>query len=1670
MSMTVDKYLSQVNTQKNARSTLRRLGSALSVLVILGVFWGLKLTGITMAGDAFCGMEEHVHSETCVMQELICALEETPAHVHSDECLEQILICPEEEAEAHTHSEECSQKTLVCTLSDEASPHSHGDECYIEVPACGMEEKKVRTVEYTLGCGLEETKGHTHDDDCYTLTAVCGEEESEDHQHSEECMENILTCERSESEGHSHSDACYVAAASEEEEGHVHDDSCMESQLVCDLQEEEVHTHTDACYLETKCCELEETEGHTHTDACYEVGTEYACGVEETEGHTHGEECYSSEENECPIEEHIHVPSCYSDTSADLETSDNWEDSMMDLEPSVIPAENVVLVAESQLNMAESLRNFEVDEAGIRRGITRYGQWYGNPYGDWSAMFACFCLEYAGIEEIPTNAGPETMRLSWEEEGLYAAAAEGEPLMGFLLFLDKNDDGKADSVAVITDYNEDEQIIFAIEGDLSMQVTQIRDVALPEDEETEEVSEEAEEETTPEASAEEETTDEETEAEEEEPYEVPEGYTVNFFDVDRVARTLYELDDPAIMGYGEVPFMPDAEVYAPGDRIIWLDGTNGGLQSLLGASNEKIVLDNSETSFTLPGNDDLYRPSMGGVPPQDAFNAPTQYAYELRGWYDVTTGNYYKPGVTVEVPVGSANRVFYADWVPMTYDIGQPNEKVADTVSTSDFVKIRMFDYNELFNLMSVNLNNNSQYRVLNENSHREMWTLVTSGSTFYNTQNRKPTAENTNTLNFVFRDWDYKYLNQNNQQAAGAITYPENINDKNTYLSDTNGRSYPGTLVGNTYTSGTYTDRLKDLLFGTDNSYDPDSGDGVIGKLYLGEADHLFQFGTDPNDEDTYGYYYYDSELNAASYNQSNQRFYVYNYLEKTSASGTDAEEGDDQQAGTAGSTGGKFSDFLPLNSPYVNTNGKPPAEYSYVGENNEYVGTTHYQYEATNGTKSVRAEFLCGMYMEVDFYLPNTPGQGNGNLDIHGNQMHFKFDGDDDVWVFVDDKMVLDLGGVHAIDSGDINFSTGTVTNSNNTALSEHFSRVVKSIGAGEHTLKIYYLERGSSQSNCAIYFNLAPRFSFSIEKEDTLTKDALNGAEFSVYTDAACKTPAQLWPDKESHDLRKDATVTNTFTVVNGKATMWGLVAGQTYYIKETKAPDNPDYNKDDRVMNGIIKVSLNNMGNASYNVEMLPGANNSVSGGFTVHGYRIDEETQEAYIIATNSPWWVNETTSVHARKVWADDADHSGDSVTVYLTVKITDTETGKTEIRRLQEATLSEANDWKYQWDNLPKYWEQSNQVEVEYGIEEAYIEGYVGKVTSNDKTETVTTSSWEKVTTFADDGVYLLGVTRNGVTQYMATPSSTSNDTGFVWMTESAAKSSPAAQWTADVETTGQGNNSVTTVKLTNGDGRTLTCWDYGNGVSDFFTYQGGEDSNRKQKFRFTFTGNTVKLYYQDGSSFYLSPNAPADGDATKLDDTNANDAMVITPLRKTTTTTTVTVPTGIPAFKVTNTPLEPDQKTTVTVNKQWNYGSLTDSNLHASARVTMKLLANGKDTGRTVTLTAPNWTATFTGLPAVENGVYINYTVKEVEIRGVDPDDWIPSYGPVTSSGDNPTYSTTVTNTYFDGVSGPELPSTGTAARLMYILCGSGIMLTSLVYGIIIRYKRERRKTVAP
>jgi len=157
--------------------------------------------------------------------------------------------------------------------------------------------------------------------------------------------------------------------------------------------------------------------------------------------------------------------------------------------------------------------------------------------------------------------------------------------------------------------------------------------------------------------------------------------------------------------------------------------------------------------------------------------------------------------------------------------------------------------------------------------------------------------------------------------------------------------------------------------------------------------------------------------------------------------------------------------------------------------------------------------------------------------------------------------------------------------------------------------------------------------------------------------------------------------------------------------------------------------------------------------------------------------------------------------------------------------------------------------------------------------------------------------------------------------------------------------------------------------------------------------------------------------------------------------------------------AFQITNTPLE--EETSLKVYKTWDVG-VADPNIYQQAQVTVKLLANGKDAGRTVTLSLKNgWEDTFQGLPYKDSdGNIITYTVEE----SWDNNDWLPSYSDVTViGGDINTYEVTVTNTYRWG-HGVELPSTGGLGQIPWIFGGLALMLASLTGACILRRKRKR------
>lgn len=317
-------------------------------------------------------------------------------------------------------------------------------------------------------CGEEE---HTHTADCYTKVLTCGYEEGELENADEVAAAAAATSQPTIEEEpaplslepqiefvpHEHTEDCYteVQTLTCMEEEHVHDDDCFDPEdgsLICDKFE---HTHDESCYTTEYelTCGLEEGElveqvveptqsAELAAMAVAEpVALEPMVNTVEPIYHHHTDACYE-EVLTCPLPEHHHTVACLSDTSADLETPEEWQAANAEAVMTGNWAEDLVSVAKTQLGYEQSEKNFEIDPAdGVTlRYYSRYGQSYGNPYGEWDVMFLSYCLKYAGIPQsaIPQEASVLALRSSMSD-------------MDWLL---DGEDGSAADVGDIVIYNK----------------------------------------------------------------------------------------------------------------------------------------------------------------------------------------------------------------------------------------------------------------------------------------------------------------------------------------------------------------------------------------------------------------------------------------------------------------------------------------------------------------------------------------------------------------------------------------------------------------------------------------------------------------------------------------------------------------------------------------------------------------------------------------------------------------------------------------------------------------------------------------------------------------------------------------------------------------------------------------------------------------------------------------------------------------------------------------------------------------------------------------------------------------------------------------------------------------------------------------------------------------
>ena len=226
-----------------------------------------------------------------------------------------------------------------------------------------------------------------------------------------------------------------------------------------------------------------------------------------------------------------------------------------------------------------------------------------------------------------------------------------------------------------------------------------------------------------------------------------------------------------------------------------------------------------------------------------------------------------------------------------------------------------------------------------------------------------------------------------------------------------------------------------------------------------------------------------------------------------------------------------------------YSYDSGKDYAVYYNFEKNCFYESPEHIKNETTNDGTAPEDGFYplnkpgdprkaVNMGFGTEFTIPFTLSKDGK---INGQDITFNFTGDDDVWVFIDDYLVLDMGGAHRMTSGTIDFAEKNVTvesaftpdksttaawkdgatraNQTSEKRTKKFTQIktegkntfedIMADDSKVHTLKMFYMERGMFDSNMSVSFNFSPIPSGLTLSKDVDTKPVNDGLKSVVET---------------------------------------------------------------------------------------------------------------------------------------------------------------------------------------------------------------------------------------------------------------------------------------------------------------------------------------------------------------------------------------------------------------------------------------------------------------------------------------------------------------------------------------------------------------------------------------
>lgn len=501
---------------------------------------------------------------------------------------------------------------------------------------------------------------------------------------------------------------------------------------------------------------------------------------------------------------------------------------------------------------------------------------------------------------------------------------------------------------------------------------------------------------------------------------------------------------------------------------------------------------------------------------------------------------------------------------------------------------------------------------------------------------------------------------------------------------------------------------------------------------------------------KDEKGKYSYNSDKNYAYFNEDTYDFTVYNSTFRIQndnhhlANDLNIKSG---KPGTPPTTYGNQNGY-PLNIGFFPFNEYNP---NHVDPNFDAV---EWNEDGSNGQGEVKEtkyyNHHFGMTMEADFTLSS-----DNDYRYNGEDVVFDYSGDDDMWVFVDDVLVLDVGGIHEPAAGTINFTKGYVyvedeqltgdyelvnrpeasqadangqIKMKKTSMHDLFTAAGESgwVPEGKHTIKVFYLERGGNYSNLAMEFNLPT------VKPITVAKQLDKGGHYSSdYDDndytfcLYCKKDSGDEPVTGNYTLIKadgsqEIKTTNsdgTFTIKSGERAVFdNHLQELQYYVKELNV-DSSIYSEVS--VNGVIKAALD-AGSGTQDVYSDPQLLKD-NGQFNFTN-KVREETTQLEVI-----------------KVWGDSSTKNHDGDMIRFRVTRTDEENNTTKdiaYENHKTFALNNSNNWQKTFTGLPaRYGTHRYSYSVtELDVPMGYAVSYSNSFTDTKQTSTITNTPTDKV------------------------------------------------------------------------------------------------------------------------------------------------------------------------------------------------------------------------------------------------------------------------------------------------------------------------------------------------